>query len=101
MYIYYFIFYVYIHTYICLLQLVYEAKACRISQDITVSTAAEFRSCLDELTDIHRVVDLCIQSRSAVGDIMSRVLKYSLLRLQKAGQHSKSSQGDRMKEVSS
>ena len=52
-----------------LLQLVYEAKASQLSQDITVSTAAEFRSCLDEMPDAHRVVDLCIQARSAVGYI--------------------------------
>ena len=81
-----------------LLQLVYEAKASQLSQDITVSTAAEFRSCLDEMTDTHRVVDLCIQARSAVGDITNRVLKYALQRLLKNTQHNKSL-GDKNKQV--
>ena len=81
-----------------LLQLVYEAKASQLSQDITVSTAAEFRSCLDEMPDAHRVVDLCIQARSAVGDITNRVLKYALQRLLKNTQHNKSL-GDRDKQV--
>ena len=50
------------------------------------------------MTDTHGVVDLCIQARSAVGDITNRVLKYALQRLLKTTQHNKSL-GDKNKQV--
>lgn len=66
------------------LKLVYKAKADWLSQkSLDKASANELRVCLDNLTDVHDIVDICMSCHTLLPDINKAILLYGHKRIQK------------------